>query len=174
MELKGSISDAIMVDESLHLRDGCLSEKLNFGWRQPIPKNAKWDVAAVDFDAILSGRQISLSALYSNSLGKILKGNKLLFKFVRGNALLPWLGKQINFQFLPIYLLRPPVAVAFSQIRNFPASAHYRTFELPQHPYNEIYRKHLSFLQSLQSRLQQLVALWCIDNQQALLEDNNA
>ncbi len=45
---------------------------------------------------------------------------------------------------------------------------------MPQHPYNEIYKKHLSFLQSLESRLQQLVALWCIHNQQALLEENNA
>lgn len=174
MELLGSISGAIMVEEPLHLRDGCLSEGLNFGWRQPIPKHAKWDAAKADFTAILSGRQISLSALRPNSLGNILKGNKLLFKFVRGNALLPWLCEYINFQFPPIYLLRHPVAVASSQIQNFPKSSRYRLFELPQHPYNEIYKRHLSFLQSLASRLQQLVALWCIHNQQALLEDNNA
>lgn len=44
---------------------------------------------------------------------------------------------------------------------------------MPQHPYNEIYKKHLPFLQNLESHLQQLVALWCVHNQQSLLENSN-
>jgi len=173
MELLGTIKGTILVDEPLHLRDGCLPAELNFGWRQAIPRNAEWLAAKEAFEAMLNGKQLSLSALRHNGLTRILGGSRLVFKFTRGNALLPWLCQQFELTYSPIYLLRHPVAVASSQIRNFPTSSRFRVFEIPDTPYNEIYKEHSIFLQHLDSRLQQLVALWCIHNYQTLAEPPN-
>ncbi len=173
MEMLSRIPGTIMLEEPLHLRDGCFDPDLNFGWRQPIPKEAVWPAAKMAFERLLSGEYHSLSALRPNSWSRMLTGNRLLLKFVRGNALLPWLSAQFEFRHAPIYLLRHPLAVAASQIRNFPETADFRTFVLPSHPYHEHYLEHAPFLHGLSTRLQQLVALWCLHNTEALKEEQS-
>ncbi|NET34313.1 MAG: sulfotransferase [Cyanothece sp. SIO1E1] len=168
MEVLSHIPNTIMLEEPLHVNDGCFPKALNFGWRQPIPRGTHWKEATNAFARVLSGKEISLSALRPNSLQRLWWGKRLVVKFARGNALLPWLCDQFHFEQLPIYLMRHPLAVAASQIRNFPESAAYRPFEVPDHPHHDLYVQHQAFLQKLSTRLQQLVALWCLHNQQIL------
>jgi hypothetical protein len=83
--------------------------------------------------------------------------------------MLAWLVNNFQFKYKPIYLLRHPVAVARSQIRNFfDEQESIEPFEIPDTINSERYRKHLEYLNSLGTRLERQVALWCIHNKSVL------
>lgn len=138
--------------------------KLNFGWRQYIPEDEKWPEAKETLDDIFSGKKLLPDCVTKKTtVSNILKSDKLLFKICRGHALLPWLVKNYNFQYKPIFLIRHPFAVASSKLR-YKGWGHSSIFEIPQTPYNEVYSKHREFLKTLNTNEEVLVATWCISN----------
>lgn len=168
MELLSAIPGVVPISEPLHLNGGCLRPSLNFGWRQHIPKEQIWEEARINFEQILSGEEISLPSLRHATVYKMLRADRLLIKFARGNSLLPWLTNNFSFTHSPIYLLRHPIAVASSQIHNFPETASLQPYEVPDQPFNELFVENLEMLQSCKTRLEQLTVLWCIHNCQTL------
>jgi hypothetical protein len=87
--------------------------------------------------------------------------------------LLPWITHQIDFNYSPVYLVRHPFAVVVSQMKqggwNFP----FRKFEVPDVPFNEIYKEHEMFLTSLDTKEEILTASWCLTNQIPLNHEMN-
>lgn len=92
--------------------------KINFGWRQYIPENDKWQEAEDFFKQIFIGNKLSYHTSSFLTVCDLIKAEQLLIKFVRGNALLPWITKQYNLIHKPIYLVRHPFAVAQSQLKH--------------------------------------------------------
>ncbi|MEQ8552416.1 MAG: hypothetical protein RIC53_07150 [Cyclobacteriaceae bacterium] len=93
---------------------------------------------------------------------------RLLVKICRGNRLLPWLTKQYEFKYKPIYMIRHPFAVVDSQLKQGGWDANWKSFKLPDSPYVDFELKHADFLGSLESKEELLTANWCISNKQTL------
>lgn len=140
---------------------------LGFGWRQYIPAQAEWIAARRAFADLLGGRLLNRHICRYTRPRRLLASDRVLVKFCRGNALLPWLVEQFHFAHAPVYLVRHPFAVAASQMSHghwdevrydFDASA----------PFSEREGEHAAYLRTLTTRAELLVATWCLHNTPAL------
>lgn len=147
--------------------------EIGFSFRQPIPESKSWPEAQMLFSKILKGNLISGYLVQNQRFSDVRSKDKALVKFCRANQLLPWLVKQFHFKYPPIYIVRHPCAVIASQLKQggwdrIPAS-----FEIPQCRYDDFYRKHETFLQTIDSKEKRLAAYWCLCNQVPLNHPNN-
>ncbi|MEX2484638.1 MAG: sulfotransferase domain-containing protein [Brumimicrobium sp.] len=137
---------------------------LNFGWRQHIPEHEDWKEAKGAFDCLFSGKILNHNILNHSTLTQVLNSKNLLFKICRGNTLLPWFSNKYCFAFKPIYLIRHPFAVVNSQLKHGAWNGTSSKFDIPNTPYNDIYQKHNSFLSTITTTEEVLVAHWCLSN----------
>ncbi|MCP4972021.1 MAG: hypothetical protein GY932_15700 [Arcobacter sp.] len=86
---------------------------------------------------------------------------------------MPYLTKNYNFTYKPIYMIRHPFAVVSSQLSYGAWDFEFRKYEIPNVPFNEIYKIHKDFLSSLKTKEEALTATWCISNQITLHNSNN-
>ncbi|WP_439481060.1 hypothetical protein [Cyclobacterium plantarum] len=174
IEVIQKITRAPIIWEPLHLGlNNNPFRNLNFGWRQYIPEISNWLEAEQLFDQLFSGKILTENILNHSSFSQVLNSKKLLFKICRGNALLPWLTNKYKFRFKPVYLIRHPFAVVNSQIQHGAWNYSFSGFKIPNTPYNFNYFKHKSFLESLVTREEALVAEWCISNTIPLNHESN-
>ena len=145
----------------LHVKE---IQYLNFGWRQFIPENEEWPEAKCTFDKILSGKIRNEWTLLRTDVKSFEEANKMIVKLCRGNALLPWMVNQYEFNFKPLYLIRHPFAVVNSQLKQGGWNSNFAKFQVPDIPYNELYQKHQKFLSNLRSKEEVLTAIWCLTN----------
>lgn len=159
--------------EPLHLGAVEHFNKLNFGWRQYIPEDVNWQEAKEAFDEVLRGKVLTHWTCKMTTPYKLLSSDCMIVKFVRANAMIPWLTKTFTFKFAPVLLLRHPFAVAASQMNYGAWDYDYSGFQIPDCPYNDIYKEHTEFLSTLHSKAESLVASWCITNRIPLKNKRN-
>ena len=165
MEIIKEITNEPVVWEPLHLKiKNNPFNNINFGWRQNIPENVEWNQAKELFDGLFSGEILVDNVMQNSNLSEILKSKSLLFKICRGNSVLPWIIKNYSFKNKPIYMIRHPFAIANSQLNHGAWNFPYTKFNIPKTPYNENYKRHESFLKTLKTKEDALVANWCISN----------
>ena len=145
---------------------------MGFGWRQHIPKNENWPEAKDFFNQILSASIINEWTTLKMSIDQYKNGRFPIIKICRGNHLLPWLVKQFDFKFKPIYMVRHPMAIVSSQIKQGGWNSEYSKFSMPTMPFNEVYLRHEAFLSGLKTKGESLLATWCITHR-ALLKHKN-
>ena len=172
-QLINKIPRTAVVWEPLHLGEGSRFRALNFGWRQYIPREASWPEARLAFEKLLRGNHLNAYTTYLSNFNEYENAETLIYKFCRGNALLPWLVKQFDFRYLPIYLVRHPFAVVASQLKHGGWNEQSNKVKIPNTPFNSIYTQHAEFLFTLQTVEEQLVATWCITNNVVLKDRNN-
>ncbi len=137
---------------------------LFFAPRQFIPRTADWPAAEDAFDDVFRGRILNHCTCKLSSPLSFVHADHLLVKFCRANALLPWIGRVFRFNFTPVLLLRHPFAVAASQLRH-PAWAHQPSqYHIPTCRYRHHYADHATFLSTLKTKAEVLVATWCLSN----------
>lgn len=148
-------------------------KKLNFSWRQHIPKEESWPEAKAFFDQILSASIINEWTAMKMSVQEYGNGIFPIVKICRGNHLLPWLVKQFNFKYKPLYLVRHPLAVVSSQLKQGGWDSDFTKFNIPDMPFNHEYVDHKEFLEGLKSKSESLLATWCITNRDLLAKQSN-
>lgn len=149
-------------------------KKINFGWRQHIPEDAEWKEAKELFDKLFSGKILADNILNKSTFSEVMKSKSLLFKICRGSDFLIWLSKNYYFNYKPIYLIRHPFAVVSSQLRHGSWNYPFTKLNIPNTPYNDKYKKHRPFLETLRTKEEALVAEWCLANYDPLNhKDNN-
>lgn len=163
-EMLLTIPDTALVWEPLNIRYVQKFRDLQFGWRQYIPEDISWPDATRVFKEVLSGKIISEWTVLNTEISRYLKAEHLIIKFCRGNMLLPWLVRQFNFSYLPVYLVRHPFAVVNSQLKQGGWDEPFNKFEVPSMRYNFVYKEHEDYLKSLESKEEILTAHWCITN----------
>lgn len=175
MEIIESITNEPMVWEPLHQGlKGNPFKEIDFGWRQHIPDDGEWPEAKSLFSNIFKGNKLSYEMLKHTSLLELARSESLLFKICRGSALLPWLVKNFEFRFKPIYLIRHPFAVVSSQLRYGPWGYNFEKYSVPKRQFNDYFKKHETFLGQIKTKEEALVAEWCLANYEPLFhEDNN-
>ncbi len=153
-----------VVWEPLYLYDSNPVNELGFSWRQYIPENEQWPEAKAIFCDILGGRVLNNWTSFFSPPVTFLWAKRILVKFCRANAMIPWLTKTFAFNLTPIHLVRHPFAVVASQLRHGGWNYPFQGFTIPDCRYNGIYLKHKEFLRSLQTKEEALVAMWCLTN----------
>lgn len=148
-------------------------KQINFGWRQYIPRDEEWKAAKDQFDRLFGGEILVNNILYKSTFEQVVKSKSLLFKFCRGNALLPWLTENYNFQHKPIYLIRHPFAVVSSQLRHSGWDYSFSGFNIPDQPFTDHYLQHKDFLKTITTKEEIMVAEWCLTNSVVLSDKNN-
>ncbi|MDH5380355.1 MAG: hypothetical protein OEW75_05870 [Cyclobacteriaceae bacterium] len=141
-------------------------KSLHFGWRQHIPQGMVWLKAKKVINSILS---VSFFTEFTSlKLTPVLlwKGKTPIIKICRGNDFLIWLTDQYNFKYKPLYIIRHPFAVVASQLKQGGWDYKFNKFEVPKMPFNNKYIEHQEFLFSLESKEEQLCAVWCITNKE--------
>ena len=172
-EIIQKIPKTAVLWEPLHLAEVDNFGKLNFGWRQYIPENEDWPQAKMAFDEVFRGELLTHWTCQVTSPLELIKSERMIVKFVRGNAMIPWLTKVYNFKFVPLLLLRHPFAVVASQLNYGAWDYNYSEFQIPECPFNEIYVEHEEFLSTLHTKAESLVATWCITNRIPLESERN-
>ena len=172
-ETLSAIPKSFIIDEPLHLNNVEGFKNLNFYWRQYIPEKAQWPQARKVFEDILMGEILNRGLCSRNKAIKLIQAQQLILKIIRGKALLPWYVKQFDFKYKPVMLVRHPFAIAASLLDHSSWGYEFKKFEIPVGPYNEFYKAHADFLYALQTKEEQLTALWCITNNTVLRHPEN-
>lgn len=171
-EILRSIPDTFIYWEPLHALYNKEVKKANFGWRQHIPKYAEWMEANQLFDRILSIQVVNEWTIQNTSIKEIRSAEMPIIKFCRGNDLLPWLVEQFKLKYKPIYLVRHPLAVVASQLKQGGWDNVLSGFMIPDMKYNNKYFKNNYFLNTLHSRAEVMLATWCLSNIHDFNSDN--
>ncbi len=164
-EMLKTIPNTAMIWEPFNIKYVNQFKKINFGWRQYIPENASWPEAYQVIQNALAGKVINEWTMLKTEFLEYIKADHLIIKICRGNMILPWITLKFNFKYPPIYLIRHPFAVVSSQIKQGGWNYSFKKFNVPNIPYNEIYKDHEAFLCSLTTKEEILTAYWCITNQ---------
>lgn len=150
--------------EPLHLRGVDHFKKAGLGWEQIIPEDADWPEAEKAFDELFRGKVLNDWLCSSSPPRDFLFAERMLIKFCRANAMLPWLTRKFKFKYKPLYLIRHPLAVVSSQLKHGAWDSLPDGFKIPKNKYNGIYLRNADFLSSLRSKPESLLANWCIMN----------
>lgn len=126
--------------------------------------SSRWD------DAItrgLSGRIRNELTIRQNA-----GADRRVIKVIRGNMMIPWIERR--FDFLPVFVVRNPLAVVASQYALDWTSNGIGMFRDQPRLVADHLTEHADYLDTLTSRVEQLAAEWCLQNyvpkQQGCLE----
>lgn len=167
-ELIQTVPFCAILWEPLHLEYSRVFRDLGFQWRQYIPEDEIWVEARKAFDQHFEGKEWNIFSSQMTHFSDLLFAERLIVKVCRGNRLLPWLTKQYEFKYKPIYMIRHPFAVVYSQLKQGGWDASWESFKLPNSPFIDFEKQHFDFLGNLKSKEELLVANWCISNKQTL------
>ena len=161
-EVLQSLPRSLVIDEPLHIKQSLELVKLNFSWRQHIPRGAEWPEAYTFFSNLFSGKQISPYS--TKGIRRAYSAKQLIIKSIRAKLLLPWLCDQFDFKYKPIVLVRHPMATIVSlkehQAFNYP----FKPFTKAPSRYSDVFDPFMPFLSELKTNAEQQLALWCISN----------
>lgn len=164
-EIISSFRKTAILCEPLHLRAAPLFRELGFSWQQFIPEEAIWNEAKEAFEYVLRGRAVnSYFAGYHSSFYSFLTADKMIVKFCRASAMLPWLTRNFRFKYAPVYLVRHPFAVVASQLKHPSWDHEFSGYHIPKCRFNDFELRHAEFLLGLRSWEEAQVAKWCLHN----------
>lgn len=159
--------------EPLHVRKVKRLQHLNFSYRQHIPEDASWEEAYSFFEDLFKGKIKSNWLYHRESLLNFVINRSVIIKICRGNLLIPYIVKNFNFNKQPIYLVRHPLAVVASQLKQGGWDNTSVQYNFGNYKFNEHYLKHESFLKTLSTKEEVLTATWCLTNQPTLKNPYN-
>lgn len=168
MELISEVPGTVNLWEPLHIRNVSEFRELNFGWRQHIPETAEWEEAEKTFEKLFRGEYLNFWLTSRDFPLKFCFADRMIIKFVRANAMMPWLLNNFQFDIMPLFLLRHPFAIVASQMKEGSWDYEFEGYSIPEMPYNNIYKQHESFLSTLETKCEDMLATWCINNKVVL------
>lgn len=162
------LNDALKVSinwEPLHKDQGVVPKTFNFGWRPYIPLDDKNETYKKLFKNINEYRHYTNWTLSRLKLSKLIKSKQVLVKYVRANMLIPYLLKNFKFKHAPILLLRHPIDSCLSHMKAFNKDRKSdEEFKVPEGINNERFSKHIEYINQLQTELERVIAIWCLNN----------
>lgn len=185
MEIFNELPFTVVNLEPLHVNSGVVPKEFNFGWYPYLPKKVLDKKIELFFFKVFTLKIFNKWTTGFISLKKVVWSKLIITKFVLANQLLPWIV--VNFsdklRYKPIFLVRHPVTTCISQLKTFHKVAYKDLFKplaekekfiVPMINFNERFKKHEVYINSLNSKLERQVALWCINNSNLFNhEDNN-
>lgn len=178
-EVLNTIPNSLYLHEPLKKGRIKAFDDIGFDWHQYIPENAEWPEAQKLFKQLLNGQILNPALIERTAnMGKILATEHFVIKFVRLNRMLPWLMKNFPGINPPVYIIRHPCAIVYSQL-NHGAWDYARQISYPyklKMPctkfggfYSTVYEK----IGKIRSIEQHLALSWCLDALPLFHEYNN-
>ncbi|HEB62241.1 MAG TPA: hypothetical protein ENI82_03720 [Bacteroidetes bacterium] len=163
-EILNSIDKTIINWEPFHPNYGALSTSINGGDALYVPESQTYGLLRNDVQEILKFNKNTKFTLRFLKIKDILSAEIVITKSVRINNLIPWLIKHIDLKRKPIYLLRHPIATAFSHIKAFDEEKTISRYIAPNFMHNERFIEHEDYINSLKTKIERQVAIWCLNN----------
>lgn len=186
-ELLKEVPGTAVLWEPMHTRYVPRYDRLGFTCRTPeyqrccyLPEDAESEIARACLEQMLTGKFLNEWTCFMSSAREIKNADRLLIKFCYGTAMLPWLTRNFQFQYLPVHIVRHPFAVVASQL-NHPhwiygapdvSPLNFTGFEFDCEGH-QLYGDHAQYLSGLKSKHELLTATWCISNLIPLQSDRN-
>ncbi|WP_298898681.1 sulfotransferase domain-containing protein [uncultured Psychroserpens sp.] len=165
MEQINTYPNTIVNWEPLHVKKGVVPVSFFLGEKPLIPVDSKSSSYKRFFDRVFRFKTINQWSTWYCGFKQAITAKYVITKFVRANNLLPWFVNTYDFEYKPIYLLRHPIPTALSVIKSFSNNAsELMNFTMPKTLNNDRYHLHVDYINGLLTRLEQHVAIWCIDN----------
>ncbi len=162
MELLNNIPKTIVNWEPFHQSKGLVPNNWSWGRRPHIPENEKSNMSRKLIKRILSLSIYNHWTLSYTNYKVVFRATIVLTKFVRANALLPWILNNFNLNRRPILLLRNPLDSCYSSINAF--NSEYDV-AIPKCINNQRYKDNYEYLKTLKDPVLIKIAFWCIDSQ---------
>lgn len=151
--------------EPLHVEKGVVPKSFFLGEKPSIPIVSKNSVYKLFFDSTFRFKNHNQWSTWYCGFKQVINAKFVITKFVRANNLLPWFVNTFDFDYKPIFLLRHPIPTSLSVIKSFANNtSSLLVFEPPNTLNNDRYLAYIDYINTLQTRLEQQVAIWCIDN----------
>jgi len=167
--------DTLYIHEPLSLFRLKTYSNLTIDWHQFIPKNETWpemkEVLKELFQAQCINRSLIINTRNKNHLAQT---SSIFVKFVRLNRMLPWVVREFPELPKPIYIIRHPGAVVYSQMnhgswskKNFKSYDRYRSGR-----FDEYYQPIMSKTGRIKSFAEHLALEWVLDTLPLFHPDN--
>lgn len=163
IEILNSSNKIVVNWEPFHEKLGVLPAKFNFGVRPFIDENKKDNEFKKIFKEIFEFKRSNYWTTNFLKLNQLKTAEFVLTKTVKFNLSLPWLVNNFKFKKKPVLLLRHPIPVILSQEKNFKQNI-YKDYILSNSYNNKRFIKHKNYLESLDTKLEKRMAIWCLNN----------
>ncbi len=163
-EIFSQLEGHILVDEPLNLNHNSEFAKIGFTWRHHINEKERSHEAKRAFERLYAGK-FSAHSVASNSIWTYINSKNSVLKFIRAKLLLPWLLQNFEFKKAPIYLIRNPLALIHSMSFHEEWKYSFKRFDTNSFNSSIPFKRHDEFLATLNTNLEQQLAIWCISNQ---------
>ncbi|MEP2025004.1 MAG: sulfotransferase domain-containing protein [Reichenbachiella sp.] len=172
MQILTSLGNRAIIWEPFHQRYGVVSSHLRLGTQKTktypfVPKDLEWPELKKELIKIFNGQQIN-GITTSLHPSQYFSNTSFIVKFIKGNAVLPWIVNNLKIKYKPIHFLRHPIPVALSQISTFQYREKFQPLSIPDQKYPGLIEEHIDFLSKLDTQLTRNVGLWCVHNLPAL------
>lgn len=174
MEILNQIPKTATLWEPFHPNNGTVDQSFNLGWRPFLEKDSKNEELRRHLVDVFSFKKATRWTVSQNRFLEYKRANTLIVKSVRSNALLPWFTNNFKLKYKPIYFLRHPIAQSISHIQAFSDNKDIWAKERNGFKgINEsLLKTHESFLRSLNTQIENRMAVWCLTNKTALENKN--
>jgi hypothetical protein len=175
MEIFAELPLPVINLEPLHANSGVVPKKFNLGWYPSVSKESSDLQLEQVFFNILTFKVFNKWTTGFVSVKKLIWSKVVVTKFVLVNQMLPWLvtrfGNKLKYK--PVYLVRHPIPTCMSQLKTFHGVKEKDLFKslkgsvkfvTPSCNFNERFKKHEVYINSLDSKIERHIALWCINN----------
>ena len=164
MEILNHLPKTAINWEPFHDKLGVVPKTPNWSIRPYWSIDSKQEENFKIVKSILDFSRFNSWTLAISPLNELLKADTIITKFVRGNAILPWIINNFEFKNKPILLVRNPIDTCISQMKSFGKIDYNKIKEF----YIQRYPKHKLFLESLNTELELRIAIWILNNIEVL------
>lgn len=171
LELLRTLPEYKALNEPLFLHNSPGARAAGFAWRTHITPGERNEGARRFFERSLSGRIAHRPLWHYTASSTIrcaaehIRKRKLIVKFCRAGRLLHWMTQEFNLRGV-VLIIRHPCAVIASQLahggwndESFSSPSDGHSFQVPK----ELQDKFGSVLASIKTKLDEMVAIWCLD-----------
>lgn len=167
-EVLRCIPDTATVWEPLAVNQKSPFVDIGINWDQYIPEDAVWPEAKSEFEKLFYGKSLSWpNTEFERNRGGLAafsSAERLIFKFVKANALGPWLLTNFCFTAMPVFLLRHPMPTIASRITHGAWNDDGKTYNFAKTRFPKLLDQHRDYLVSLNNSYSVLTAKWCMQN----------
>ena len=168
MEILAQLPKTAAIFEPFHSHYGALD---SYTWGNHKKPAEDWPEGKKAIRDILKANVLDSYQLERSPWYNYLSADKFVFKSVMGTPIMPWIIENFEFQFKPIYILRHPLSVASSTLKNLYMRGSTINVDHKWEPtgYNEaLYQKNKDLFAKDANPIGTLIARWCINNHYAL------
>ena len=176
LELLSTIPNTATLFEPLHSNYGLFLNDERYEWGTYPDPSIKNEIMQKEWADLLGGNLVNSYVVSRSEVIDYINCDKLVIKFIMGTPFLPWVSKNIDLKYKPIYLMRHPLAVAKSTLENLYKRGEKVLIDhkwVPEGKNFTLFEKNKDIFAKDRPVLHHLIGRWCLNNYFAIKESKN-